>query len=279
VTDERNEWTEEDSETYRQVAAVAVPAREEQIATLLTLLPFGLKERFRTVELGCGEGALASTLLTCFPNASVLALDGSESMRAGAAEHLRSFGSRATVEPFDLSSADWHPRLEDADCVLSSLCLHHLTGEGKQRLFESVCDRLSERGALLIADVIEPQLPEVRNLFADVYDRIAEAQSVSQTGSTALFERFVAGRWNYFRLDDPDEHPSPLFDQLTWLKAAGFETVDCFRLQAGFAVFGGYKVRADARTNTISFEDALRSAQRAVRATSGTAQEQRKEAP
>jgi SAM-dependent methyltransferase len=263
-----HEWTEEDSELYRQLAAVLVPAREEQIATLLILLPFGREERFRAVELGCGEGALAFALLDCFPNASLLALDGSRSMRARTAERLGRFGARACVEPFGLASKDWLPRLQDADCVLSSLCLHHLSGADKQRLFAAVCSRLSGRGAFLIADVIEPQRPEARTLFAEAYDRITKAQSISQTGSAELFEKFITEKWNYFRLEDPSEYPSPLFDQLTWLKTAGFEVVDCFWLQAGFAIYGGYKLRTDASAHTISFEDALRCAQQALRRTS-----------
>lgn len=265
MTEQPSEWSEEDSETYRESAAVGVPAREEQMATLLALAPFGREERFRAVELGCGEGALAFALLDCFPNASLLALDGSESMRARATERLRRFGPRARVEPFELASTDWHPRLRGADCVLASLSLHHVPGEDKQRLFASVCSSLSQRGVLLIADVIEPQRPETRRLFADLYDRIAEAQSIAQTGSTESFERLTALGWNIFRLEEPHEHASPLFDQLTWLKAAGFEVVDCFRLQAGFAIYGGYNVRTGAPAHTVSFEHALRSAQLALR--------------
>ena len=268
MADQPSEWTEEDSETYRQLAAVAVPVRDEQMATLLALIPFGRKERFRAVELGCGEGPLACALLDCFPSASALAMDGSESMRARAAERLSRFGRRASVDAFDLASTDWHPRLQDADCVLASLCLHHLPGRDKQRLFASIRGRLSERGAFLIADVIEPQRPEARSLFASAYDRIAKAQSVSQTGSAELFQRLIAEGWNIFRHEEPHEHASRLFDQLTWLNAAGFEVVDCFWLQAGFAIYGGYKVRTDAPTDTIPFEDALRSSQQALGTTS-----------
>lgn len=265
MADEPSEWTEQHSETYRQVSAVALPSRDEQIATLITLLPFDRQEPFRAVELGCGEGALAFALLDCFPNASVLALDGSQSMRGRAAERVGRFGSRVSVEWFDLASTQWYARLRDADCVLSSLCLHHLSGTDKQRLFTATCSRLSQRGALLIADLIEPQRPEPRSLFASTYDRMAKAQSISETGSLDLFEKFIAAKWNYFRVEDPSEYPSPLFDQLSWLKMAGFEVVDCFWLQAGFAIYGGYKLRTDGPGRSISFEDALRFAQRSLR--------------
>ena len=37
-------WSEDISELYRKLAAIAVPARTEQIATLLTLIP-GLSQK------------------------------------------------------------------------------------------------------------------------------------------------------------------------------------------------------------------------------------------
>ena len=47
-------WTENDSELYRELASVAVPDREEQLATVLAVLPFSSLEPFRVVELGSG---------------------------------------------------------------------------------------------------------------------------------------------------------------------------------------------------------------------------------
>ena len=34
-------WSEEDSALYRRLAAIAVPDRADQLATLLCLIPFG----------------------------------------------------------------------------------------------------------------------------------------------------------------------------------------------------------------------------------------------
>lgn len=281
MTDTRNEWTEEDSKLYREIAAVAVPAREEQIATILTLLPFGQQDSFQAVELGCGEGALAFALLDCFPNASVVALDGSPAMLGHATECLSCFGRRAKVTLFDLASKEWLSQLQPAesqqpvDCVVSSLCLHHLPGGHKQSLFAEIYRRLSERGALLIADLVEPQRVEAQALFASVWDHLTETQSRSKTGSVRLFEKFIEEKWNYYRFPDPRDQPSSLFDQLTWLRAAGFAAVDCFWLQAGHAVYGGYKARMGAPEARMGapgqgelFAAALRSAQAALRVTS-----------
>lgn len=268
MTEIESGWTEEDSQFYREIASVAVPARDEQIATLLTLLPFDRTTTFRAVDLACGEGGLAYAILDYFPHASVLALDGSPTMLAQTSHALRRFGSRAGVLPFNLASWEWLSLLKPVDCVVSSLSLHHLPPDDKKRLFREINQRLPRRGALLIADLIEPQREEVRLFYADDWDRNAKAQSLALTGSTAHYEKFTAAEWNYYRHPDPLDQPSSLFDQLLWLKEAGFEVADCFWLQAGHAIYGGYKARRGAPIQNRSFEAALESAWHALQATS-----------
>ena len=45
-------WSEDASALYRRLAPVAVPDRAQQIATLLTLLPYGAGDAFRVLESG-----------------------------------------------------------------------------------------------------------------------------------------------------------------------------------------------------------------------------------
>ena len=256
-------WSEEDSAVYRALAEVAVPRREEQLASLLCLLPFGRDDAFRIVDLGCGEGALEYAALTAFPQASVLALDGSESMREHAANLLRPFGARAEVREFALESDDWRGELDGADCVVSSLVVHHLDDDGKRRLFGEAYNRMNDGGALMLIDCVQPQRSEGVRLFADAYDDISRRQSIRRAGDTALFDRFVEEKWNIFRHPEPSEMLAPLSHQLAWLAEAGFEGVDCFWLNAGYAVFGGYKGGGAAR-DTLSFEDALDAVRQGV---------------
>jgi tRNA (cmo5U34)-methyltransferase len=103
---EENRWTSENSEVYRQLAAVAVPFRAEQIAALLTLMPFPRDSTFGVVELASGEGYLSQAILQAFPNATVLALDGEESMRLATLEKLVAFGARGSVDAFDMLKPD-----------------------------------------------------------------------------------------------------------------------------------------------------------------------------
>jgi class 3 adenylate cyclase/cyclopropane fatty-acyl-phospholipid synthase-like methyltransferase len=264
-------WTEKESELYRQVASAAIPAPDEQIATMLALLPFEENEPFRVVELGCGEGTLSYAILDHLPTAQVTALDGSESMRDRASANLSRFSERSSVEAFQLESTEWWGRLEGVDCVVASKVLHHLPDADKLALFEAIQAAMSDRGALLVADAIVAQRPEPRALFADRYDEVTKEQAGSSKDPDQLLQRIEEGRWNIFKYGVPaDEYLAPLFDQLTWLHAAGFEVVDCFWLRAGFAIFGGYKRRTEGPAPERPFERALLSAHGAIEATTGT---------
>lgn len=257
MTDTKPQWTEEDSRLYQQIAPVAVPARAEQLATLLTLIPFGRQDTFSAVEIGSGEGILSTVLLTCFPNATLTALDGSEEMRTTTQQRLAEFGQRGQVEPFELISSNWYHHLQNTDCVLSSLCLHHLSGEEKHSLFNTIHSRLSTNGALLIADLVDPQRAEAQEMFAATWDYHTKAQAIAKTGSADLFEKFQQSEWNLYRYPDPVDKPSPLFEQLIWLKEAGFSVVDCFWMQAGHAIYGGYKSPTASIEERLLFETAL----------------------
>jgi SAM-dependent methyltransferase len=186
-------------------------------------------------------------------------------MRETTANRLQPFGSRASVAAFDIHQSDWYHHLDGADCVVSSLCIHHLDGDEKQALFSAVGSRLTPRGAFLIADLIRPQRVEARRLFAATWDRAAQAQSIEQTGSPALFKLFNDEHWNWFHYPDPFDKPSPLADQLTWLRAAGLAAADCFWMNAGHAIYGGYQSASEApSSDPLSFDAALAAARRAL---------------
>jgi len=233
-------WTEDDAATYRALAAVAVPRRLDMIAALVSAAPFGADDELKILELGSGEGLLAETLLTRFRRGALTALDGSESMRREISARLAPFGARARVAAFDVTALDWWDRMFGVDLVVSSLCLHHLNDAKKQYLYKAAADRLSPRGALLVADLVEPQHPAARVMAADRWDVLARAQA-DALGSPELFRRFLDEEWNHFRFPDPMDQPSALLHHFVWLRHAGFAAVDCVWIDAGHAVFGGFK--------------------------------------
>lgn len=236
-------WSESDSETFRAIAAVAVPRRRDMIAALVAAAPFASDRAIRVVDLAAGDGLLAETLLTRFPGATLTALDGSASMRAAAASRLHRFGDRARVAAFDLERLDWWERMLGADLVVCSLSLHHLNDAKKQYFYKAAAERIAAGGALLIADLVEAQHPAARSTAADRWDALAKQQA-DEVGMPALFERFEGERWNHFRFPDASDQPSALLHHLVWLRHAGFAAVDCVWMDAGHAVFGGFKSAA-----------------------------------
>jgi tRNA (cmo5U34)-methyltransferase len=236
-------WTEEASDTFLQIAAVAVPSRQEQIATLCGLIPASADEAFTVVELAAGGGTLATAVLEAFPRCQYVALDGSAVMREQLQQRLARFAGRVEVRDFELADTSWRAALpQPLRCALCSLSIHHLDAAGKRRLFADVAARLEPGGALLIADIVAPAVPRASAIFAAQWDAAAREQSLALYGDLRGYDAFQREEWNYFATaqDDPTDMPSPLFAQLEWLRAAGFATVDAFWMRAGHAIYGGY---------------------------------------
>jgi tRNA (cmo5U34)-methyltransferase len=164
-------------------------------------------------------------------------------MRAAAAARLQPFGDRARVAAFDLASVDWWDRMFGVDLVVSSLALHHLNDAKKQYFYKAAADRLAAGGALIVADLVEPQHAAARALAADRWDALA-AEQAAALGAPDLFARFEMDHWNHFRYPDEHDQPSALLHHLVWLRHAGFGAVDCMWMDAGHAVFGGFKPAA-----------------------------------
>ena len=107
----------------------------------------------------------------------------------------------------------------------------------QKQYLTAVADRLSARGALLIADRVLPQHAASR-LAIKAWEQDAReradalhAPSCSATGRTRSFPFS----------DRRGGQQSALFHHLVWLKHAGFKAVECFWMFAGHAVYGGFK--------------------------------------
>lgn len=242
----QNQWSESESNLFLNLAEIFVPSRAEQTSALLQLIPAQTNEEFTVIELAAGGGALAEVILESFSRCHYIALDGSEVMRTRMQQRLNRFSARLEIRPFELAETTWREDLPDqARCVLSSLCVHHLDGSGKRRLFHDMFHHLEPGGALLLADIVLPADQRIANFFAQQYDKIVREQSLEQRGDLSGFEEFQEQTWNYFRHDygksDIYDKPSRLIEQLRWLEEVRFCQVDCFWMRAGHAIYGGYK--------------------------------------
>lgn len=237
-----NQWDEDTSQRYLDYGRYFIPQREGQMRTMLNLLK-GIPQLSQILELCCGEGLLAELMLDEFPTSAYWGLDGSELMLERAEQRLSRFGDRVRLSSFDLADRSWRKVNQLVQAVVSSLAIHHLHGEAKQLLFKDVYAMLASGGAFIVADMIEPVTTSGRSVAADAWDEVVRERSLQLNGNMNGLDFFQQEGWNTYRHLDPDDidHPSPLFDQLKWLEQAGFMHIDVHYMQAGHALFSGWK--------------------------------------
>lgn len=235
-------WREDDSQSFIEFGNAITPSRREHLALLTALVPAETDDAFLAVDLACGAGSLSEALLRAFPRCRVLAFDGSPRMLEEAGANLAPFGDRVERRPFDLFDRSWLDALPGpVRCFASSLAVHHLDGAQKRRLFRDLAARLEPGGALLLLDLVEPVNRYAWDAYGRAWDAIVREQTAGLPRGDEMYARFRA-EWNHYV--DPDlevDKPSGLFEQLQWLREAGFDQVDCFWLRAGHALYGGYR--------------------------------------
>jgi tRNA (cmo5U34)-methyltransferase len=241
-TQDTPRWTEDLSRQHIDYGRYFIPEREKQLAIMLQLVK-GIRSPRCLLELCCGDGLLAELLLGALPNAEYIGLDGSQLMLEQAGERLSRFGQRATLRSFELADCRWRSDYTKIGAVVSSLAIHHLLGTGKQVLFKDVYAMLDNGGVFIVADMIELVTPAGRQVAADAWDEVVHHRAIELDGNAAASDFFLQEGWNTYRYLDPDDidHPSPLFDQLKWLEKAGFSNIEVHFIQAGHALFSGWK--------------------------------------
>jgi tRNA (cmo5U34)-methyltransferase len=233
-------WGEDASQVFIDYGRYFVPERETQIGVICDLIP-AVSEPFRVLELCCGEGLLAGAILGRYPDSSVYGYDGSAEMLGQARKKLAAYGERFVTRHFDLFEREWRRPDWSPRAVVSSLAIHHLDGEQKAALYQDIYAMLEPGGAFIIADIIEPVNGAAKRTAAEAWDTAVRQRAHALDGHDKVYDYFVESGWNYYRYPDPIDKPSPLLAQLKWLEKAGFGEVDVFWLQAGHAVFGGWK--------------------------------------
>jgi tRNA (cmo5U34)-methyltransferase len=107
----------------------------------------------RFLDLGCGTGETARSVLRRHPGASVVLLDESPAMLERASARVAAFD--------DTIAGDLLDALPDGrfDLVVSALAVHHLESARKRALFRRVRDLVTEEGRFVMGDVVVPADP------------------------------------------------------------------------------------------------------------------------
>jgi trans-aconitate 2-methyltransferase len=169
-----------------------------------------LRGHERVMDAGCGSGRLTAKLLERLPGGDVVGVDLSHNMLGQAAEHLRSFGLRASLVQADLARLPFN---SEFDVVFSTASFHWVPDH--EAMFASLARSLKPGGK------IEAQCGGGPNL-RDVHRRVKALMQ------SAKYERFFTTwnhPWEFASAETTADrmHRAGFVDVETWLEPAAFK--------------------------------------------------------
>ena len=203
------------------------------IFSLLTqLVPLPTEAKVQILDIGSGYGPVAAALLDAYPNARAIGLDISDAMMDVGRERMARFGDRFSYVVGDF--ADGHlPEVAVSGgpyhVTVSSRAIHHLPPDGISSLYADICSNLRDGGCFFNVDTASPPDDFLHETFRSARRRdpraVRGATTQQQTHAQTAFHHREA----------------TLERHLTWLKDAGFQSVECFWKRLDQAMVGGYK--------------------------------------
>jgi len=146
--------SEENVERWVETRRSSSPDRDEGFAAMLEQLPKDLSTPLRFVDLGAGEGRVASIILDRYPNATAVLVDFSDPMMVKGDEALSRFAGRYDYLKWDMNEGDWPQELSGPyDAIVSAASLHHLHDDRKNWITQAIADHLVSGGLYSNLDV------------------------------------------------------------------------------------------------------------------------------
>jgi len=204
------EWTNAEHVRRYFDRADQYPRRAEGDSVLLEHVP---RDARHILDLGTGDGRLLALLRIDRPEMLGVGLDFSELMLEAARER---FADDERIELVEHDLDQPLPALGRFDAVVSSFAIHHLEHERKRSLYYEVFDLLEPGGVF------------------------ANFEHVASPTHRLHLAFFVAIR-EPLEDEDPSDRLLDVESQLEWLRALGFDDVDCYWKWLEMALLIGVK--------------------------------------
>lgn len=192
----------------------------------LDFIPFDTQEAFRMLDLGCGTATFLNEILEHYPNATCDATDYSLEMLKFAAQKTHPHSNRVTFHKGDLNNG--LPKdLSSFQLVTSFSALHHLTDENKIRIFKQIYDVLENGGWFFLIDAMSIHFDNDVFSLGRKRSQLRQQERLASAGINIAEEQRVRATKTHGDEDSPQkDRISSLSSQLTWMKEAGFQSVD-----------------------------------------------------
>lgn len=212
-------------EIYENLMTRLVPHCREQHQIIRSLLPLDVGKNYKVLDLGCGNGLLSALILEQFPHAFLVGFDITEEM-------LESYRSKISKMTSSLKTIQGDYRADDFgngyDIIVSGMTLHHLTLNERRDFYPKLFSAMNEGGTYISNDIIVDEDPQIAEDQYGLWKRFMEAN-----GEDSEF---------WYAKHREKDHPPTLFQQMEWLKLAGFSEVGCYWRYYNFAITKGIKV-------------------------------------
>jgi trans-aconitate methyltransferase len=221
-----------------------VPYAADQLHMMLRVLAARGAPVRNIIDLGCGSGVLARSIVTQYPNAQVTLIDFSEPMLAAARELWTNHSPAPHFIAADLANAAWSAHIEKYgpfDAIVSGYAIHHLTDGRKRKLYAEIFALLADDGMFVNVEHVASSTAAIEflsdELMIDSLHMFHTTQGANKTRDDVAKE-FVN------RPDKAANILAPVALQCDWLRACGFTDVDCYFKVFELAVFGGRRPQA-----------------------------------
>jgi SAM-dependent methyltransferase len=218
---------------------ILIPLLDVQEDVLRRLLARHERPIARFLDIGCGAGAMSELVLGSLPGSEAVLVDFSEPMLERAEAALAGHAGRWQAVRGDLNDPAWRDALPAGryDAIFSGLAIHHLPSERKRTLFAELLELLEPGGMFVNMDFVAIDGP-LSGLFDEEMLAAAVRDDRERGGTHPEHE---------LDLDDDDDRPDTVEDQLRWLRDAGFVQAEVHFKWAEAAIFGGARPGKDGR--------------------------------
>ncbi|MDE0183329.1 MAG: class I SAM-dependent methyltransferase [Caldilineaceae bacterium] len=195
------------------------------------------------LDLGCGDGILAATILEKYPQAKGTLVDFSMPMIQAAIRNLQAYSKSLHISSVDYSDPAWFDIISahaPFDAVVSGFSIHHQPDPVKSQLYLDIFDLLEPGGVFVNIEHVSSATPYIEALYDDYF--IDSLWASQLTEGEAQTRDQVA--YDYRKREDKKANIlAPVELQCDWLRRIGFEDVDCYFKVFELAVFGGRRPR------------------------------------